>query len=88
MRQNILNDKWFIKFNVTGNSVESSGRILGEASDGWFYVEIVYSSGATTKRVLPVGELESARFFNSDTEMLEIERSFEKPLLQRKRGNL
>lgn len=84
MRQNILNDKWFITFTITGNSVESSGQILGEAADGWFFVRVEYFAPvATCQKLLPVAELESARFFNTETEMLAIRRRFEKPLLKK-----
>lgn len=85
MRQNILDGKWFIKFTADGDSIEFAGQILGEASDGWFYVAIVNSGlSVISRQVAHVKELESARFYNSDTDMINVCRKLDKPMLKRK----
>lgn len=85
MRQNILNNKWFIKFTADGNSIEFAGQILGEASDGWFYVAITNTGlSVISRQVVAIGELESARFYNSDSDMITVCRKFDKPMLKRK----
>jgi hypothetical protein len=84
MRENILNGRWFISFTPEGNGIEYVGEILGEVSDGWFYVS-VRNTGLSeiAKRVVPVAEFERCRFYISETSLLPVVRSFDKPILQR-----
>lgn len=72
-RENVLDGQWFIKFNrpeTAGELVaEYRGRVVGEAADGWFYVEI-FGTGwnVVERKVLPVAELASALFYRSELE--------------------
>lgn len=84
MRQNILNNKWFIAFTENGEGIEYAGQILGEAADGWFFVAVVNSGlSVVSRQVLPIADLKSSRFYNSETEMVTVRRQFDKPLLRR-----
>jgi hypothetical protein len=82
-RQNILNGKWFINFAKQGE-VQSTGQIIGEAADGWFYVHFVNASlTVAERRLVPVTEMKTFSFYGSDTEMTRASREFGKRLLVR-----
>jgi hypothetical protein len=85
MRQNILNGKWFIKFRQVEDEItpESAGKIIEEASDGWFYVE-VFGKGwnVIERRVVAIGDLASCRFY--PTEIAFRDDWCSKPLLKRR----
>ena len=88
-RQNILNEKWFISFKrseTEEKTIDFAGRILGEAADGWFYVEI-FGTGwnIAERKVLPVAELASARFYRTELEFRDAR--YSGPILPPKGAN-